>query len=208
MIPRIWIIPSKRFKPQPSRRLCNAHLLLLSLIAGLFGTPTALASDLEASATGGYGRVGGENEDIAAQWAPLVGASFKFRLLAPEIKIDYEHLNWKERPANLHMIGVGWLIQFRSGQTRPFVQVGWTFGIERSHFEGLVKIQPGVPVPGNEPVFMSITTTDKFQGLAVSSGITRTVGKDFFIRPELRWRLIGPGPIMLTVPAVTLGYRF
>jgi hypothetical protein len=66
------------------------------------------------------------------------------------------------------------------------LQVGRVFGYE--------------PVRGNPAVW--------FQGLALSTGVTAAVNERFFVRPEVRWRLIGPGPIMLTTPVVSAGYRF
>jgi hypothetical protein len=165
-------------------------------------------ADIEVSASGGYGHIGGEAEDVSAQFAPLLGLSFSAPLGRLQVKTDYEHVNWKDRPGNLHMLGVGWLIQRRSGTTRPFFQVGWALGIERSHFEGFVPTASGVPVPMHPIVFVSRTNTNTFQGLALSGGITKSLGKGFFVRPEVRWRLIGPGPIMLTVPTVTLGRSF
>jgi hypothetical protein len=147
-------------------------------------TTIAAAADLEVSGAAGFGYVTGEAEDVRAGYIPGFGVSISSRLGRPEIKVDYEYINW-DRNGNLHMVGVGWLIQAEPQKIRPFFQAGWTFGIER--FSG---------------------ATDKFQGLALSTGLTISTGTRLFVRPEFRWRLIGPGPMMMAAPAVALGYRF
>ena len=86
---------------------------------------------------------------------------------------------------NCVLIGAGWFIQSDPKPTRPFFQIGWVFGIDP------------------DPRF-----ADKFMGLAVSAGLTRSIGSRFFIRPELRWKMIGPGPMMLTMPVVGGGFSF
>ena len=163
-------------------------LSLLILLVCLAPPNMATAQNVEVSGTGGYGHVAGE--DVRDQNIPLVGISASARLAGPEIKVDYEYINWNRSGGNLHMIGFGWLIQSRRPTVRPFFQFGWTFGIARSHFEGLLPS----PRPGEPPRFVSVTDTDKFQGLSLSAGVTFPMQGRFFLRPEFRWRMIGPGP--------------
>jgi hypothetical protein len=159
----------------------------VGLIAGLIlvFVASAWAAGPDVSAVAGYGHIGGEAEDVRSQSAAVVGASLNTRL-GPEIKIDYENVRW-DRNGSLHLLGVGWLIQSAPKRTRPFFQIGWVLGIESAGPSG---------------------SRDKFQGLAAAAGFTQNIGSRFLIRPELRWKLIGPGPIMLTIPALSAGYRF
>jgi hypothetical protein len=179
------------------RTLIGVVLILLSM------TTLAAAADVEISGAAGFGYVTGEAEDVRAGYIPGFGVSMSSRLGRPEIKVDYEYIN-RDRTGNLHMMGVGWLIQAEPQKIRPFFQAGWTFGIERSYIQQVV---PG-PGPNDPPIVFSRTATDKFQGLALSTGLTISTGARLFVRPEFRWRLIGPGPMMIAMPAVTLGYRF
>ena len=159
----------------------------------------AFAQDREISATAGVGHVDGE--DANDQWFSMLGLSFSARLWRPEIKIDYEHLDW-DRTGNLHVIGVGWLIQKRATKLRPFFQWGILGGVQRQRFSGTIGR------PDFAPLSVERTFTNAFTGVALSTGFTADVRKQFFIRPEVRWKIIGPGPFMVTVPTVSAGYRF
>jgi len=148
------------------------------------GAADGWSRQTQLSGLGGYGNITGE--DVRVQFAPTVGASLNLRLIAPEIKIDYEYVPW-DRQGALHLIGAGWFIQSDPKPTRPFFQIGWVFAAE------------------TDARFVS---ADKFMGLAASAGLTRSIGSRFFIRPELRWKMIAPGPIMLTMPVVGGGFSF
>jgi hypothetical protein len=161
-------------------RRCEVKCLCAVLF--IFGVATDGRARQEVSGIAGYGRITGESEDIRGQFAPTVGASLILRLHRPEIRIDYENVLW-DKNGRLHLVGAGWFIQSRPKAIRPFFQLGWMLGVERNSTQG-------------------------FQGLAVSAGVTRDVGGRIFIRPEVRWKLIGPGPIMLITPMIGAGYRF
>ena len=156
--------------------------IVVFLILGI--AADGLARQTQLSGIGGYGRI--EGEDVREQSAAAVGVSWNLRLFGPDIKIDYEYIAW-DREGPLHLIGAGWLIQGDPKPTRPFFQFGWVFGIE----------------PESSP-----RVADKFMGLAASAGFTGSIGSRFFIRPELRWKMIGPGPMMFVMPVVGTGFSF
>ncbi|PYS54373.1 MAG: hypothetical protein DMG13_08425 [Acidobacteria bacterium] len=174
----------------------------LLLVVFLQLANSVAAQGIEISSPAGFGHVDGE--DVSGQYIPVFGVSASGKLGRPEIKVDYEYINWNRGGGNLHMIGFGWLIQAHRPSIRPFFQLGWTFGIQRSHFEGTV---PG-RLPGDPPQFINVTDTDKFQGLALSAGVTFPLQKRFFLRPEFRWRVIGPRPMMFSLPSLSAGWRF
>jgi hypothetical protein len=143
-------------------------------------------SGMEISGTGGWLRASAD--DAAVVDGGWVGASFKARLGRPEIKVDYEffHRNFTNEKESIHLIGAGWLVQRRSGRVRPFYQVGWTFGVQTSDRHA----------------------RSGLMGLALSAGLKANVTDRLFLSPELRWKLLGPGPMMLVEPGVTLGWQF
>ena len=161
----------------------------------------AQGGEFEVGGVAGYGGVIGE--DVRDQSYGYGGAFFQTRLGRPEVKVDYEYHAW-DRLGPLHMIGVGWLIQAKPRKSRPFFQVGWVWAFERHRVRGTF---PG-RLPDDPPVFVDRSITETLQGLALGAGVTLDVGNRFFIRPELRWRGLGPGPMMMFLPAVSVGVRF
>ena len=170
------------------------------MVCSLLFVSLAPAQDREVSVIGGLGHADGE--DVSDEWFSMAGASFSARLWRPEIKVDYEHLNL-DRTGNLHFIGVGWLIQKHTTKVRPFFQWGVLAGFQRQRFTGTIGRPPNFP-----PVFVDRTFTNALGGVALSTGFSVDFRGQFFIRPELRWRVVGPGPFMVTTPAISLGYRF
>jgi hypothetical protein len=166
-------------------RIVTRKIQLLCVVFLILGVAAdGWSRQTQLSGIGGYGHITGE--DVRSQFAPTVGASLNLRLIGPEIKIDYESVPW-DRGGTLHLIGAGWFIQSEPKPTRPFFQIGWVFAIEPD---------------------ARFVSANKFMGLAASAGLTRSLGSRFFIRPELRWKMIGPGPIMLTMPVVSAGFSF
>jgi len=154
---------------------------------------------LEISGTAGFGSVWGE--DVETQTLAFGGASFMLKIIRPEVKIDYEYVPW-DRKGRLHMIGAGWLIQ-GSKNMRPFFQFGWTWGFERYHVQGTF---PG-RLPGDLPIYVNRNFTEILHGPALSAGFTIPFRREMFVRPELRWKFITPGPMMMLLPAVSFGWR-
>jgi hypothetical protein len=171
--------------------------LWLVLTLGLASVVTAQDREISAMGGVGYATAG----DFSAKEFAQFGASFSFRAGRPEIKVDYEHVNW-DRPGNLHIISFGWLIQKRSGTVRPLFQWGFLYGLQRQHFEGTIS-RPDFP-----PIVVERTTYNHFTGAALSAGLSIDVQPQIFIRPEFRWKFIAPDVFMLNVASVGVGYRF
>jgi hypothetical protein len=108
-----------------------------------------------------------------------------------------------DRPGRLHLIGAGWLIQGEQKDLRPFVQIGLAWGFERYHWQGTF---PG-RLPGDPPVYVDRDFTERFHGPALSAGFTVGIRRRMFLRPEVGWKFIAPGPMMLFFPAVSFGWR-
>ena len=167
------------------------------LLLALCAAAAAQAQDIEVSVAGGWGRV--VQDDSARRDIDWAGASFKTRLGRPELKVDYETFtrtftNEKER---FHLFTAGWMIQSDRRRVQPFFLVGWTLGVQNSTRD-LGPTSPPVPRHSRNGVM----------GLALSGGASLGSRGPFFVRPELRWKLLGAGPISILQPGLSAGWRF
>jgi hypothetical protein len=165
------------------------HILQSVVILILWWFCAALdcaAQDVEISVAGGWIDV--DQDDATSANAGWVGSSFKVRIRRPEIKVDYETFrrNYPNARQRFHLVSAGWLIQTDPRRVRPFFFLGWTLGVQTS--EG--------------------RQNQGFQGLATAAGLTVSPSGKFFIRPELRWKLLGPGPMSLIEPGAAVGWQF
>jgi hypothetical protein len=139
--------------------------------------------EVEAGAGVGITRISGD--DIAPQAVWHVGLFFKARVGAPELEIDYERID--RRLAVLHAVSGGWLIRGTPKTVRPFFQFGAT----------VARQNPG-----------TLVAARTLFGPSLAGGVAGSIGEHVVIRPELRWKFLLPGPMMLVQPSVGIGWRF
>jgi hypothetical protein len=147
----------------------------------------AQISDPEISGTVGRTQVTGD--DVRKHYVTSLGVSFKARLGKPQlgkpqVKVDYELFNgsfWMD-----YALTGSWFIQGERERKRfrPFFQLGATYG--------------------------ATVSADNFElfGVSLGTGFTGTIGDGVFVRPELRFKVLGRSATVLLQPALSIGWQF
>lgn len=180
--------------------------MLIGLICiGAVGVVRAQGSH-EWSASGGYGHLA--PDDGGGRASAWTGGSYGIRAGRGYLRFDYEFLRQNLPPLSarslrpgerqtLHLIGGGWLVGWRLRGIQPFMQVGGAYA-------------SFTPDEGER--------ADLF-GPALAGGATIGGAIGWFIRPEVRYRLmsyldsvgelnVDPGAITSVQAGMTVGYRF
>jgi hypothetical protein len=177
-------------------------VLLLAAAAALPGQTSAPASDrrLEISSAAGYGRHTGE--EGGTRGVSAFGAALGWRSLGSHgLEFGYLFMDMKLGRRSWHLVSMGYVVQPRSGQVRPFFQTGVGTGVER--------VGPRAPSPGVPASVYNRTFTSSLGGVFVAGGATVDVRESFFIRPKLSYYFIAcGGPNRLILPSLAVGWRF
>jgi len=148
----------------------------------------AQISDPEISGTIGRTQVTGD--DVRKHYVTSLGVSFKARLGEPklgkpQVKVDYELFNgsfWMD-----YALTGSWFIQSERERKRfrPFFQLGATYGA-------------------------TVSPPDDFKlfGVSLGTGFTNVIRDGLFVRPELRFKVLGRSATVLLQPAFSIGWQF
>jgi hypothetical protein len=147
------------------------------------------AQNLQVSAIGGLGVASGSGQRTS--FAGGGGASAGWLLSERSgIRFDYFYADVRAENSTRHFVTGSYVLQQRSGRTRPFLQIGG--GLVRSNRKDNLNSPSG--------------GSNDFAGL-VGAGVTIDIGRTFFVRPEFRTYWYA-GPTVAVLPGVSVGWHF
>jgi hypothetical protein len=184
--------------------------ILLVVASTVPCTSRQIDGDFSVTAGGGVAR--GEDQKTAGALGVGVSAGFPYgtrhrfqldyqftniggELIAPEIG-----LNVPDADTRNHLFTGSYVVQTRSGRTRPFFQAG--AGIVHRRFHTAATFLEGAAVR-----YTHVVETDTSLSFLVGAGITIDLGQSWFVRPQVRGYMY-VGPTWLLLPSIAFGYRF
>lgn len=173
--------------------LIRSFLRRLSLAAAF--ASAAAGQSVDTALFGAFGGVSGEGASTAAGG---VGASVRLPSSSGHaIQGSYFFTKLDGAVFDTHFVTASYVRQAKAGRARPFLQAGAGVEIRRldlSRFD----------IPPEASGRVSATRTDF--ALTIGGGASISLGKRFFIRPQLRAYLV-VGPNLVLLPGVAIGWR-
>ena len=165
----------------------SAALVLVLLVSTTAHAQQPAAARNEVNvAVGGMRIVQDDAGDASSSWGG-VGFARETESGAGAFFVTYEHFrrSYPGDAQRFHAVAAGWRFQMRRPAVRPFVEVGWVVASQQS---------------GRED--------EAFHGPGAAAGLTVRLRAGLFVRPQVRLKILGPGPLVTTQGGVAVGWQF